>query len=186
MNFQRITSIAHDCVAARLRPGDRAVDATVGNGYDTLFLAHCVGIGGRVDGFDIQEAAISATRLKVAEFEQVRLHCLGHERMAEVVSGPVNAIMFNLGYLPSGDKSIITRQETTRLALRAALGLLSGGGLLTVVVYPRHAGGRAEAAAVEEAFRKLDPSHYNVVRKVTNSAKPENETPYLLAVERKR
>ena len=186
MEFQRVTKIAHDLIAARLRPGDHAVDATVGKGHDTLFLARCVGPDGRVDGFDIQSEAISATGLRVAGLPQVRLHCLGHERMGEVVAGPIDGVMFNLGYLPSGDRGIVTRPDTTLIALKVALGLLSLGGLLTVVFYPEHEDGRTESEAVEAEFRELDAEVYLVNRYRSEPLLPTYKSPYLLVVERKR
>ncbi len=152
-SLPRVTEMVHELVSRRLRPGHAAVDATVGNGHDTLFLARCVGPGGRVEGFDIQPEAIAAARSRTAGLPQVRLHCRGHEHMGEIAAGPVEAVLFNLGYLPSGDKRVITRSDTTLAALDAALGLLSPSGLLSVVVYPGHPGGGEESDAVEAWFR---------------------------------
>src|SRR5690606_17516698 len=132
MAFPRVTEMAHELIARRLRPGGRAIDATVGNGHDTLFLAACVGTAGHVDGFDIQPEAIAATAAKTTGLPQVRLHLRGHEAMGQVVTEPVDVILFNLGYLPSGDKDLATRPGTTLAALDAALGLLSETGLLAV------------------------------------------------------
>ncbi len=125
----------------KLAAGDLAIDATVGNGRDTAFLAGRVGSTGLVIGFDVQETAIEAasTRLEGLGLSgRVRLIRSGHERLAEVVAefAPgrrAGAVMFNLGYRPGGDATIITRPETTLRALGAALDLTRAGGIITVV-----------------------------------------------------
>ena len=146
---------AHAAVAEVLRPGDLAVDATAGNGHDTRFLAERVGPEGRVHALDVQEAAVAATRQRLTGAglaERVHLHHCGHEHLAEAVPpahhGRVRVVMFNLGYLPAGDKARITRTETTLAGLRAAADLLAPGGRLTVVAYPGHPGGAEETEAV--------------------------------------
>jgi SAM-dependent methyltransferase len=152
---ERLTGRAHRLLAAVLVPGDLAVDATVGNGHDTLFLARRVAPGGRVIGCDIQPTALDAAgrRLTAAGLQgAVRLHRAGHERLLELVPaeehGRVAAVTFNLGYLPGGDKRLTTRAATTRAALDAAARLLRPGGLLSVLAYVGHPGGAAELAVV--------------------------------------
>jgi hypothetical protein len=112
----------------------------------------------------------------------VHLHTLGHERIGELVAGPVDAVMFNLGYLPSGDKSVITLPSSTLPALETAAKLLGGGGILTTVVYPGHEGGAEEAAAVVRWFQNLARDCYRVVHFGPLIASPaEHDSPFLLA-----
>lgn len=152
-----ILDFAHTLAAAGLEPGGLAIDATVGNGHDTLFLVQEVGAGGRVIGFDVQDDALTATRERIQSrapnaSDRLRLIRAGHETMMshmdEDALGAVGAIMFNLGYLPGGDHSVTTEPATTRRALAASLKLLRPGGVLTIVAYPGHEGGEAEAEAV--------------------------------------
>ena len=134
-----------------LQPGEVAVDTTMGNGWDTVFLAEKVGSEGRVYAFDVQRLALEATakRLKKAElFERCSLFEQGHEEMCQVVPNGVGAVMFNLGYLPYANREVVTNEETTLRALEGAVGLLRRGGVLTVICYRGHAGGMEEAAAV--------------------------------------
>lgn len=149
---------SHHLLAPRLRPGDAVVDATAGNGHDSLFLAQSVLPGGNVFVFDVQAAAIDSTRRRLAEhgFAEgagLTLIHAGHEELAErlppTLRGCLRAIMFNLGFLPGGDKSLITGAETTLRALETALDWLAEDGVLTLVAYPGHDGGHQEAAAVE-------------------------------------
>jgi len=160
---------AHAVLAERLAPGDIAIDATVGNGHDTLFLAREVGESGTVYGFDIQEAALDTAyrRLQAEGLEgRVSLYHAGHEAMAvvlpESVWGRVAAVMFNLGYLPGGDKQRVTGIHTTLAALEQALSLLAPGGAISVLAYTGHSGGRQEADAVKGWAMSLPADHYQV------------------------
>lgn len=148
-----------------LSPGDRAVDATCGNGHDTLLLARLVGPEGRVWAFDIQEKALEATRTRLEQAglaEQVDLLLAGHETMADHIPSPVNGMLFNLGYLPGGDRNLITRTETTRTALEQALSLLLPGGVLAVTAYPGHEGGNDEETMLMEWAAALPQRSFHV------------------------
>lgn len=165
---ERPTARAHREVAAVLREGDLAVDATAGNGHDTVFLAGLVGATGKVIAFDVQEQAIASTRQRLAAaglLERVELVHGSHALICEhAAAASAAAVMFNLGYLPGGDHEVITRTEETLQALEAAAGVLRPGGVLTIVCYPGHAGGDEESAAVlawaethgAEVFRRED------------------------------
>lgn len=164
-----LAEIAHDNVREHLRVGDTAIDATVGNGHDTMFLAQCVGESGHVHGFDIQAQALQKTRQSLqAEGlqDRVSLHLASHAEMALRVSqacrGRIQAIMFNLGYLPGADKSLITQPDSTLPALQAACGLLAPQGIITVMAYPGHAGGDEETMLVEQWLGQLESERYQV------------------------
>ncbi len=156
-----------------------AIDATVGNGFDTVFLAQCVGETGLVIGFDVQDMS-SATQYLVQAglHHRVRLLQRGHETLLQSlkeVCPPdqmlphVQAIMFNLGYLPHGDKSLTTRTETTYAALQQSAQILASGGILTVICYPAHDGGGEETEAVLAWAKKMPSSEYGVIHtKVLN------------------
>ncbi|MDQ0286580.1 tRNA G37 N-methylase Trm5 [Desulfofundulus luciae] len=158
---------AQSFIAPVLVPGCLAVDATAGNGQDTLFLARGVGPQGKVFAFDIQIQALEKTREELAGaglLDRVILLAADHREMAAHVPGAVKAVMFNLGYLPGGDHRIITRPESTLEALKAALSLLASGGRISLVVYTGHPGAAEELRVVEEFTRGLSPRHYTVVR----------------------
>lgn len=177
--------LAHFFLRERVRPGDRAMDATCGNGRDTLLLAQLVGEGGRVWAFDVQPEALAATRGLLARegmLDRVELHQTGHERLAEFIHEPLNAAVFNLGYLPGGDKGCVTRPENTLVALAAALDLLLPAGFLLAVVYTGHAGGAEEGKAVERWAAGLDPKGFNVWASRQLNRPPT--APYLVLVEK--
>jgi tRNA A58 N-methylase Trm61 len=149
----RPTELVHLLLQRFLSEGDRVIDATAGNGHDTVFLARQVGATGRVLAFDVQAAAISSSRRLVeAEGlgERVDFFQKSHAGLADHAEpGTVAAILFNLGYLPGSDQSVITTAAETLRALEASLRVLRPGGWLCVVCYPGHEGGNDEASAVE-------------------------------------
>ncbi len=171
-----------------LKAGGIAIDATAGNGHDTVFLAKLVGDEGKIFAFDIQEQAIQSTRNRLTEalssnnFEL--FHC-SHEQMKNSIAaefqGKISAIMFNLGYLPGGNKSLITRTESTLNAVQSALEILACPGIISITAYPGHAGGDEEKDALESFLLQLDSKQYRVNR-INN---PEKSTaPRLYSIEK--
>lgn len=181
----RITEEAHRLLAGRIRSGDTVVDATAGNGHDTLFLAQLVGDGGLVYAYDVQEQAIAATaeRLTAARVQnRVQLHHASHEEIA-FIQGEIQAVVFNLGYLPGSDKAMITKADSTLGAIQAALHRLSRGGIIVLVIYRGHEGGEEEAHQIEKYATSLPIAEYMVLR--YEYINPDNRPPYIIAIEKK-
>lgn len=158
----RLTDLAHDTLRDHLHLGDRVIDATAGNGYDSAYMAAQVGPVGHVIAIDIQEAAISATRARLEtedSLAQTELLVADHSKALQSLCSQyaqtISAITFNLGYLPGSDKSIQTEPESTLFALRAASELLKPNGLLLVTAYRGHDGGQAEATVVADWMQEL-------------------------------
>lgn len=153
-----------------IRPGDMCIDATVGNGHDTLFMAQITGPDGHVYGFDIQENALANARQRLddAGVSNTTLFLAGHETMidhlSESVQGRVGGVMFNLGYLPGSDEVVITGGTTSCRAIDAGLSLMRKGGVMSLVLYTGHPGGAEEAEAVEKHCASLDMKHVRVMR----------------------
>lgn len=179
--------IAAEILGRAVQPGDIAVDATVGNGHDTLMLCGLVGEQGKVYGFDIQPQAVENTRARLEAAGMAGravLHCLGHEHMAEMVTEEVSAVVFNLGWLPGGCHEITTRWETTRTALEAGLRLLRSLGVAVVCVYPGHTEGERERLALQEYLSGLRPQEFNVLRHQFLNAGPG--APECLVIQKQR
>lgn len=175
-----------DSLAERaIKPGDTVIDATMGNGHDTVKLAQWVGPEGLVHAFDVQPQALQNTQEKLQEhglFERCKLHLRGHQFMAEAVTETVSAVIFNLGYLPGQDKLITTEVTTTLLAIEQSLVLLKESGVLLIVVYPGHEQGRIEQEALDQWIKQVDTRLYRSLRyQFENTAAP---APYVLAVEK--
>lgn len=181
----RATELAHLLLRQSVKPGDWVVDATVGNGHDTVFLSKLVEPSGRVFGFDVQEAALTATGKRVDGLPQTTLFHAGHERLAEHLppdaQDRIAAVMFNLGYLPGAAKNITTNAETTLTGLKQALAYLHVGGLVTLVLYPGHPGGAEEATAVRSYAQDLPQAFAATQYARINSVHP---APELLVIER--
>lgn len=169
-----------------LGEGDVAVDFTMGNGNDTLFLSETVGETGRVYAFDIQEEALVSTRAHLEECgapENYTLICASHHLVRDYVKEPIKAGMFNLGYLPrSGKKTVTTMRETTMPAVEAALELLADDGILLIAVYPGHEEGNLEGQMLAAYFatldrRKICVSRFNIMNSPTS--------PYFFIAEKK-
>ena len=180
----RMTNLVHELLAGHLRPKDKAIDATAGNGHDTLFLAKAVGGQGMVFAFDIQPEAIEQTRAKLTQeqIENVRVILAGHECMEELVPkeylGQIAAITFNLGYRPGSDKSLVTQPETTLTAIECGLNYLKPNGLVTLVAYVGHPGGKEEANAVRNWLEKLDKKLFDW--KLYESEAPQSPCTFVL------
>ncbi|MFZ4856557.1 MAG: tRNA (mnm(5)s(2)U34)-methyltransferase [Desulfuromonadaceae bacterium] len=177
--------LAHLLLRDFVRDGHTAVDATCGNGHDTLLLARLVGVGGHVFGFDIQPPAITETGRRLAEAEldqRTTLLLAGHESLAEHVTGSVQVVLFNLGYLPGGDRTITTLRETTVVALEQSLQLLSPGGVILVTIYPGHDGGTREQSCVENWAAGLDQRVVHSWRLKQTNVSPD--APYLLLIQK--
>ena len=179
-------AFARQLIEGRLKNGGRALDGTAGNGRDTLFLAQLVGGNGKVWAFDIQAQALSNTAGLLRENGvegQVELIAASHADLADYVREPLDAAMFNFGYLPGGDKTVTTTANSSVRAMQAAAALLAEGGLLTAVVYSGHPAGRAEAAAIEQWAAALPQEQYQALHyRFTNQ---RNYPPQLLAIEKR-
>jgi tRNA A58 N-methylase Trm61 len=191
MGLAPVLNYAKRVVEGVLKPGEIAIDATVGQGNDTLFLVQLVGAEGLVFGFDIQTEALSISEIKIKEKlglnSNVNLFHRSHEFMLEMIpsefQGHVSAIMFNLGYLPGFDHQITTLPQSTLVGLHAATQLLSKGGVVTIVAYTGHDGAQEEADAVVHWASLLPQKQFNVLS--YRFLNQQNNPPFLIVVEKK-
>lgn len=177
---------SHQLLEEIITEGDHVIDATMGNGNDTRFLAELIGPAGHVYAFDIQEQALHNTRDKLGELnERATLYLAGHETIEKKISveQPIKAAIFNLGYLPKSDKQIITLPETTKQAMAAILKRLTIGGRMIVVIYYGHEGGESEKNEVLHFCQQLPQEEYSVLNYQFINQK--NNPPILLCVEKK-
>ena len=145
-------------ILEHLHEGDTAVDFTMGNGHDTEFLSKTVGESGKVYAFDIQASAVESTRKNLAAAgcpDNYTLIHDSHHNVKSYVQEPIKAGLFNLGYLPGGDKSITTMRTTTLPAIEAAIELLGKDAILLIAVYPGHPEGDAEGREITDYLSTL-------------------------------
>jgi hypothetical protein len=174
---ERLTAAASSWIEVALFDGALAIDATVGNGYDTLFLAHRVGPKGKVLGFDVQKAALAGAReiLKfVGSIDRVSLIHESHTRLSDFLpaGSTIAGAMFNLGYLPRGNRQIITRPDTTVLALRSVLEHLAERGRVTLLAYRGHEGGIPEYEGVRQFLEQLPGDEWLVEELASTNDSP--------------
>ncbi len=174
-----------DIIYRNLRDGDRAVDCTVGNGHDTLLLADIVGDSGRVYGFDIQDIAIETTFKKLESenlINRVNLIKDSHENIDKYIKESVDLVIYNLGYLPRGDKNIKTEKSSTIKSIQISLELLKNNGIILITCYTGHDGGSEEKDAIEDFLKKLNQSDFNVLK--YDFINQKNFPPVLYCVEK--
>lgn len=163
--FQSHLDLAQTYWKQLLKVEDWVIDATCGNGKDTLFLASLIPEG-RLIGLDIQEAAIRATQAllqdSLSRMDHIQLVQQSHQTFPDwIPKGSVKLIVYNLGYLPGGDKQLTTRSEETLLSVQAAAQLLINGGVITITCYPGHLEGKNEEAQLVEWSRSLSPKEWS-------------------------
>ncbi|WAA11774.1 tRNA (mnm(5)s(2)U34)-methyltransferase [Fervidibacillus halotolerans] len=190
MVIKNILPFSHSLLEQTIQPGDFVIDGTAGNGNDTLFLAKLVGKDGKVFAFDIQKEAIERTRKRLEmekEIEQVTLFLSGHERMKQQIPkkyhGKIAAGIFNLGYLPRGDHSIVTKANSTIEAVKQLLEMLKPGGIIVLVVYHGHPEGKQEKDELLSFSKTIDQNKADVLLYTFLNRK--NNPPFIIAIEKK-
>ena len=172
-------------ILKHLHEGDVAVDFTMGNGHDTEFLSKTVGERGHVYAFDIQAQAVESTRRHLEEAgcpQNYTLIHASHEFVKDYVKTPFKAGMFNLGWLPGGDKSITTLRKSTMPAIEAAIDLMDRDAILNVAVYPGHEEGDAEGKMICEYLAGISRHKVCATKvKILNSP----TSPYFIVIETK-
>ncbi|MDO5298844.1 MAG: class I SAM-dependent methyltransferase [Clostridia bacterium] len=177
--------LAADYMRRVILPGDTVVDATMGNGKDTLFLAELVGESGHVYAFDVQAEAVERTGVRLTQAGmrgRTTLLLAGHETMAQHVGTPPRAVMFNLGWLPGAQHGVTTKTDTTLAAVDAAVRMVVPGGVVTVCIYPGHEEGNRELGALLAWAQALPVREFNVLHhRFLNAAA---HTPQLLLIQK--
>lgn len=168
MKAVQITQWCARFIREQVQPGDLCIDATMGNGNDTLLLSTLCGSNGHVFAFDIQKQALFNTSKKLSDAgvpENYTLLLESHENMdAYAAPSSVSCIVFNLGYLPGGDHDKSTHAKSSIRALEKGLTLLKKGGLISLCIYSGGDSGFEERDAVLKWLKELDPRKYLVIR----------------------
>lgn len=182
----RATSFVHYVLRDKIGKGDVAVDATMGNGNDTLFLARLVGPKGSVFSFDIQQIALDRTFKKLIDNKlgdyNIRLIKDSHENIENYPINAIGAAMFNLGYLPQGDRSIITMPNSTIKGIKSVLKLLKSKGIISIIVYHGHEGGIDEKQQVLNFVKGLSNKDFIVMN--CCYANQGNNPPIIIFIEK--
>ncbi|MEY2193542.1 class I SAM-dependent methyltransferase [Neobacillus sp. BF23-41] len=189
MNIDKILPFAKSLLIKAVKPGDVVIDATVGNGYDTVFLAELVGESGQVFGFDIQNEAIVASKARLKQkclSERATIFHSGHEYLFKLIPtnyhGKISGAIFNLGYLPGSDKAIVTRPETTIAAIQQLLEIMAPEGIIVLVIYQGHKGGVEERDSLLAYCQKMDQKTAHVLQ--YQFINQQNHPAFIIAIEK--
>ncbi len=160
--------IVHKMLRLHIKTGDFCIDATAGNGHDTVFLCDLVGEGGKVLAMDIQPEAVESTRQNLFEHgyaDRAQVFCMSHSDI-DTVAEPesVDGIVFNFGWLPGGNHDVFTRAETSIPAIQKSLELLKPGGLLALCLYYGRNNGYSERDAILSLLSELNSWDYAVMK----------------------
>lgn len=173
-----ITDLSHHIIKNFIDNKVVALDGTLGNGGDCDFLSDNFH---KVYAFDIQEAAIN--QYKIKNRKNVTLILDSHENVNSYINEGIDAAIYNLGFLPGGDKNITTKVDSTLKSIEAALKLLNSGGILIIAVYIGHEEGAREGDALLKYTRELPKNIYGVMlHKVLNRSEL---SPYMIVIEKK-
>ncbi|MBU8879832.1 methyltransferase domain-containing protein [Bacillus sp. FJAT-29790] len=190
MKLERILPFARQLLEKAVSQGDIVVDATMGNGHDTLFFAHLTGQSGMVYGFDIQEEAVLKTQKRLAEnglSDRVTLFHKGHEHILASIPpihhGKITAAIFNLGYLPGSDKAIVTMPATTISAIEQLLEIMAPEGIIVLVIYHGHEEGAVERDKLLQYVKQLDQKAVHVLQ--YQFINQQNNPPFIVAIEKR-
>lgn len=186
-DFFNAVEFSHLLLKENLAPGDIVIDATAGNGHDTKFLSDLVGNAGKVYSFDIQKEAITKTKKLLEKNDlagRAQLILDSHANLDQYLNKKISAVIFNLGYLPGGNKEIITKSESTIAAVEKSIELLKKNGLIVLVVYSGHLGGKEEKNELLNFASKLDYNKFNVLNyEFLNQPGPP---PQILAIKKRK
>ncbi len=186
IKYGQITDFTHFLIENTYKDKSNLVfvDATAGNGFDTLFLCSLVKNNGFVYAFDIQENAINRTKrlLENIPYSNYKFIIDSHEKVLEYIGdNKIDAAIFNLGYLPNSNKEVKTNPETTINAIRNIITRLNKNGRIFICVYIMHDNGE-EARNVLNFVSSLNKKEYNVIQvKLLNK---EKFPPELLIIEK--
>lgn len=189
MILKKALSFSHYLLQQKVQPGNAVIDATIGNGHDALFLAQLVGKKGHLIGCDIQQIAVDTTAKRLTDanisLASLTLSANGHEHLSDLIDPrlypKLTAAIFNLGYLPGGNKNITTTTESTLSALKQLLNLMPTGGLVVLTVYYGHPQGKLEKEALHAFTNALPQERYSVLNYLFTNQK--NDPPMIIAIE---
>ncbi len=183
--MDKVLVFAKKLLKEKIDKNSVVIDATCGNGNDTLFLAKTS--AKKVYSFDIQKIAIERTEKLLEENEllsKCKLILDSHANFDNYVEDEFQAVIFNLGYLPNANHDITTNGKITKLTIEKMLKRISVGGIIVVVIYWGHQNGILEKEILCSYFETLNQKNIEVLQYQFINQK--NNAPFLVALEKVR
>ena len=173
-----ISDLSHYIIENFILDKNIAIDATLGNGFDTDFLSN---LFDKVYAFDIQEEACK--NYIENKKDNVIVINDSHHLFKNYIFEEVSCIMYNLGFLPGGDKSITTLHKTSLESVKEGLDLLKSGGIMTICIYRGHYEGKIEESCILDYLKTLPKNQFGVM--VQSYLNRQEISPLLVVVEKK-
>ena len=179
--FQSHLDLAHKMWPQLIDRHSVVIDSTCGNGHDSAFLASLNPL--KLFCLDVQIEAIEATqkRLKGCDCEVLTFQQCHSTFPKDILESSVSLIVYNLGYLPGGDKNLTTQVATTLESLNQAIKLLKTGGVISITCYPGHEEGAKEELSLIEWGQSLDPAEWSFS---VHQFKNRQKSPSLLLIQK--
>lgn len=159
--MEKVLDFVRERIKEKIKKTDICLDATCGRGNDTLFLAK---LSKKVYAFDVQKEAIDYSKNLLKEYDNIEFINDTHENILDYINENINIAMFNLGYLPKGDKTITTKCSSTIASVSKVIRKLEVNGIITIVCYPGHPEGFIESKELIEYLKNINQKEYDIVR----------------------
>lgn len=179
-----VLTFAKKLLKEKIDKNSIVVDATAGNGNDTLFLTKTS--AKKIFAFDIQKKAIENTKkLLITNSIESNYELIldSHINFDNYIKDEITAVIFNLGYLPKGDHSITTTAETTLSTIMKFLNKLKQKGIIVIVVYWGHDEGKKEKDMLLQELSKINQKEAEVL--IYQFVNQKNNAPFIIAIEKK-
>lgn len=178
-NINNPVKLSHFIMKERMGKNIRACDMTAGNGKDSEFILKNLNPS-MLYCFDIQKQAMTNTKNLIGDYPNFKFILDSHENIDSYIDEKIDLFVYNLGFLPKGDKSITTDYKTVIKSLEKSLNLLNDKGLILICLYPGHESGRLEAKFIEKFLKELDQKSYQVIK--YDFLNQINNPPYLISL----
>lgn len=178
MKKNSLTALVHDLLSVLITKDDTIIDMTLGNGFDTLFISS---LAKKVYSFDIQLEAINSSKTILEKIDNVTLIHDSHVNILSYVESFKGAI-YNLGYLPKGDKKITTNAKSTIQSLQTVLNNINPDGFVLMTVYRGHEEGFYEHKELSNYLKTLQTNQYQII--TFNLFNDKDTNPYVIYIKK--
>ena len=159
-----------------------AVDMTVGNGFDSKNILEILKPK-KLYCFDIQQGALDNSKKLLEDFSNYELILENHRDFDKYVKENIDFAMYNLGYLPKGDKNITTNAVDVEESLKKLLEKLNKNGVIFITFYIGHLCGQIESAEISRVLKNLEQKEFTVLKFLFENQK--NNPPYVVMIQKR-
>lgn len=171
--------LSHYLIENRVENNIRACDMTAGNGNDSKFILDKK-TPKILYAFDIQKLSQERCEKLIGQMDNFKFILDDHKNIEKYIEEKIDLFIYNLGFLPKGDKSITTNYKSVIQSLKSCLDLLNENGLILITFYTGHEEGKNEEKYVGEFLKNLDQKTFQVIK--YNFYNQINNPPFLVSI----